>query len=96
MPHTPCALPPLFSQIGSGALPVDTLPSYGLAIAPTTPRRTGRALAALEAALRSLPRPVIGHIASDALWLDLRCLEAPDLPAFTAQLPALADALRQK
>ena len=87
---------PLFSQIGSGALPVDTLPSYGLAIAPTTPRRTGRALAALEAALRSLPRPVIGHIASDALWLDLRCLEAPDLPAFTAQLPALADALRQK
>ena len=87
---------PLFSQIGSGALPVDTLPSYGLAIAPTMPRRTGRALAALEAALRSLPRPVIGHIASDALWLDLRCLEAPDLPAFTAQLPALADALRQK
>ena len=87
---------PLFSQIGSGALPVDTLPSYGLAIAPTTPRRTGRALAALEAALRSLPRPVIGHIASDALWLDLRCLEAPDLPAFTAQLPALADALTQK
>ena len=87
---------PLFSQIGSGALPVDTLPSYGLAIAPATPRRTGRALAALEAALRSLPRPVIGHIASDALWLDLRCLEAPDLPAFTAQLPALADALRQK
>ena len=87
---------PLFSQIGSGALPVDTLPSYGLAIAPTTPKRTGRALAALEAALRSLPRPVIGHIASDALWLDLRCLEAPDLPAFTAQLPALADALTQK
>jgi L-seryl-tRNA(Ser) seleniumtransferase len=36
---------------------------------------------------------VIGHIASDALWLDLRCLEAPDVPAFTAQLPALADAL---
>lgn len=87
---------PLFSQIGSGALPVDTLPSYGLAIAPTTPKRTGRALAALEAVLRSLPRPVIGHIASDALWLDLRCLEAPDLPAFTAQLPALADALTQK
>ena len=87
---------PLFSQIGSGALPVDTLPSYGLAIAPTKPKRTGRALAALEAALRSLPRPVIGHIASDALWLDLRCLEAPDLPAFIAQLPALADALTQK
>jgi L-seryl-tRNA(Ser) seleniumtransferase len=84
---------PLFSQIGSGALPVDTLPSHGLAIAPAAPKRAGRALARLEAALRTLPRPVIGHIASDALWLDLRCLEAPDVPAFTAQLPALADAL---
>ena len=87
---------PLFSQIGSGALPVDTLPSHGLAIAPANAKRTGRALARLEAALRALPRPVIGHIASDALWLDLRCLEAPDVPAFTAQLPALADALAQE
>ncbi len=86
---------PLFSQIGSGALPVDTLPSHGLAIAPAAPKRAGRALARLEAALRTLPRPVIGYIASDALWLDLRCLEAPDVPAFTAQLPALADALAQ-
>ena len=87
---------PLFSQIGSGALPVDTLPSHGLAIAPANAKGTGRALARLEAALRALPRPVIGHIASDALWLDLRCLEVPDLPAFTAQLPALADALAQE
>lgn len=86
---------PLFSQIGSGALPVDQLPSYGLAIAPAQAKRAGRALARLEAALRSLPRPVIGHIASDTLWLDLRCLEAADAPAFTAQLPALADALTQ-
>ena len=45
--------------------------------------------------LRTLPRPVIGHIANAALWLDLRCLETPDVPAFTAQLPALADALAQ-
>ncbi|MBS0294449.1 MAG: L-seryl-tRNA(Sec) selenium transferase [Proteobacteria bacterium] len=86
---------PLFSQIGSGALPVDTLPSHGLAIAPTSPRRTGRALAKLETALRALPRPVIGHIASDVLWLDLRCLEAGDMPAFTAQLPRLHDGLAQ-
>ncbi len=85
---------PLFSQIGSGALPVDTLPSYGLAIAPAQPKRAGRALARLEAALRALPRPVIGHIASDALWLDLRCLEVLDQPAFTQQLPLLANYLR--
>ncbi|RYF26310.1 MAG: L-seryl-tRNA(Sec) selenium transferase [Comamonadaceae bacterium] len=85
----------VFSQIGSGALPADTLPSYGLAIRPVQLKRAGRALARLEAALRSLPRPVIGHIANDTLWLDLRCLEARDEPAFTAQLPALADALSQ-
>jgi len=85
----------VFSQIGSGALPVDTLPSYGLAVRPVHLKRAGRALAKLEAALRSLPRPVIGHIANDTLWLDLRCLEARDVPAFTAQLVALADALPQ-
>jgi L-seryl-tRNA(Ser) seleniumtransferase len=84
---------PMFSQIGSGALPIDTLPSHGLALQPANAKRSGRALARLEAALRSLPRPVIGHIANDALWLDLRCLEAQDVAAFTAQWPALADAL---
>lgn len=86
---------PMFSQIGSGALPVDNLPSHGLCIAPVSARRAGRALARLEAALRSLPRPVIGRIASDALWLDLRCLEASDEAAFTGQLPRLAEALAQ-
>jgi L-seryl-tRNA(Ser) seleniumtransferase len=86
---------PLFSQIGSGALPSDTLPSWGLAIAPVGTKRAGRALAALEAALRSLPRPVIGHIANDALWLDLRCLETQDEADFLAQLATLAEALTQ-
>ena len=86
----------VFSQIGSGALPVETLPSYGLAIRPVNIKRAGRALGHLEAALRALPRPVIGHIANDTLWLDLRCLEARDVPAFTAQLPLLAEALAQE
>ena len=82
----------MLSQIGSGALPVDLLPSAGLALRPGV-RRAGRMLARLEAALRGLPRPVIGRVADDALWLDLRCLEESDEPAFVAQLPALAQAL---
>jgi L-seryl-tRNA(Ser) seleniumtransferase len=80
----------LKSQIGSGSLPVDRLPSAGLAIAPT-PKRSGRELDALAAALRGLPRPVIGRIAEDRLLLDLRCLEDPAL--LLGQLDALARAL---
>ena len=83
----------MLSQIGSGALPVDTLPSYGLSIRPLNIKRAGRALGKLEAALRSLPRPVIGQISNDSLWLDLRCLESRDEPLFTQQLGTLADAM---
>ncbi|HEY2035730.1 MAG TPA: L-seryl-tRNA(Sec) selenium transferase, partial [Steroidobacteraceae bacterium] len=71
------------SQIGSGALPVDQLPSHGLAIRPAGSRRGG--LDRLEALMRRLPRPVIGRIAEKTLWLDLRCLDAADEPEFVAQ-----------
>ncbi|GAB2738813.1 L-seryl-tRNA(Sec) selenium transferase [Melaminivora jejuensis] len=84
-----------FSQIGSGALPVNTLPSWGLALQPLEARGAGRALGRLEAALRALPRPVIGRIETGALWLDLRCLQAHEQPDFSAQLPLLAQALAQ-
>lgn len=77
---------PMFSQIGSGALPVDQLPSYGLAVRHRGKGRPGRHLDRLETRLRQLPVPVIGRIADDALWLDLRCLEARDEDAFAAQL----------
>jgi len=71
------------SQIGSGALPVDRLPSYGLAVRPVRGKRGS--LDRLDAAWRALPRPVIGRIAEKTLWLDLRCLEEPDEAAFAAQ-----------
>ncbi|NTY39501.1 MULTISPECIES: L-seryl-tRNA(Sec) selenium transferase [Burkholderia cepacia complex] len=76
---------PMFSQIGSGALPVDQLPSAGLVLRTPDGKRGGRALAQLEKRLREWPRPVIGRIADNALRLDLRCLEAADEAAFVAQ-----------
>ena len=66
----------LSSQIGSGALPLETLASAGLAICPRQKNGVGRALTALASALRALPIPVIGRIEDDAVVLDLRCLEA--------------------
>jgi L-seryl-tRNA(Ser) seleniumtransferase len=84
---------PLLGQIGSGSLPVERLPSAGLALSPagTSKKGTGTALDALATALRSLPLPVIGRIAEDRLLLDLRCLE--DSAPFVAQLALLKERL---
>jgi L-seryl-tRNA(Ser) seleniumtransferase len=78
----------MFSQIGSGALPVDQLPSYGLAVRAAQ-QSHGNPLGALEKRLRALPRPVIGRICNDTLWLDLRCLEDNQLGLFSEQLAQL-------
>ena len=81
----------LRSQIGSGSLPVDRLPSAGWQITPRAgARKGGGVLTRLEARLRGLPVPVIGRLADGALWLDLRCLEARDESTFLAQLAQLA------
>ncbi|MHA7844712.1 L-seryl-tRNA(Sec) selenium transferase [Serratia sp. D1N4] len=64
---------PCWSQIGSGSLPVDRLPSYALTFAPLDGR--GATLELLAQQWRSLPQPVIGRIHDGRLWLDLRCLE---------------------
>lgn len=78
-------------QIGSGSLPVERLPSAGLAIAPINRKGAGRALDELTTALRRLPLPVIGRVSEDRLLLDLRCLERPD--QLHRQLPELAGLL---
>ena len=78
---------PLASQIGSGALPIEQLPSYGLAMRVLKTKRGS--LGRLEAALRALPRPVLGRLADRTLWLDLRCLEPADEASFSAQLETL-------
>ena len=78
----------LKSQIGSGSLPIDVLPSAGLFIRCSAGRKGGgRQLEALAAALRALPVPVIGRIKDGALILDLRTLE--DEATFVAQLGTL-------
>jgi len=80
------------SQIGSGALPLASLPSAGLAIRAVAAKGGERALAVLAAALRGLPIPVIGRIEDHALVLDLRCLE--DATEFATNLAGLD--LREK
>jgi L-seryl-tRNA(Ser) seleniumtransferase len=85
-PDRVVAVDPCRSQIGSGALPVDLLPSHAVTVG-------GKGLDSLSARLRGLPRPVIGRLAEGRLWLDCRCLETADEAAFIAQLRAAADTL---
>jgi L-seryl-tRNA(Ser) seleniumtransferase len=76
----------LKSQIGSGSLPVDRLPSAGLAIRPQG-KKSG-VLNRIEKSFRELPRPVIGRIEDGALLLDLRCLGVSEESDFVAALGA--------
>jgi L-seryl-tRNA(Ser) seleniumtransferase len=73
------------SQIGSGALPLETIPSAGLAIRA---HGGGRAIEDLASRLRALPRPVIGRIDDGRLMLDLRCLR--DEAGFISNLADLS------
>ena len=81
----------LLGQIGSGSLPVERLPSAGVAIGVAGGKRSGRALDALAAALRALPLPVIGRVAEGRLLLDCRCLD--DVAPLDAQLELLRRSL---
>jgi L-seryl-tRNA(Ser) seleniumtransferase len=74
---------PMTSQIGSGALPVDRLPSHGLCVRKAAGKRGS--LKRLEVSLRHCPRPIIGRSAEQALWFDLRCLESSDELEFAEQ-----------
>jgi L-seryl-tRNA(Ser) seleniumtransferase len=84
--HAEVSIEPCRSQIGSGSLPVDLLPSACLVLKPKG-RGGGRALNRLGQAFRELPIPVIGRLEDGALRFDLRCLE--DEAGFTNQLGLL-------
>jgi L-seryl-tRNA(Ser) seleniumtransferase len=80
------SIEPTSSQIGSGAQPVELLPSRALTVAPV--KGGGGALKRLSARLRGLPLPVIGRIGDGRLWLDLRTLRETEEDRFIAQLGA--------
>ena len=75
------------SQIGSGALPTQEIPSAGIAIEPLATTRKGTTLNRIAAAFRRLPIPVIGRVHEGVLIVDLRCLD--DEAAFAGQLSIL-------
>jgi L-seryl-tRNA(Ser) seleniumtransferase len=72
------------SQVGSGALPTETISSAGLALGSGA---SGSAIQDLAFRLRALPRPVIGRIEDGRLVLDLRCLD--DEESFLSNLAHL-------
>jgi L-seryl-tRNA(Ser) seleniumtransferase len=75
------------SQIGSGALPVEVLPSAALSIKAVN--GDDEPLRSLAERLRQLPKPVIGRLHNGAVLLDLRCLESIHEDAFIEQLAEL-------
>ncbi len=74
------------SQVGSGALPLDTLASAALLIRP---HGSQHALEHLSASLRALSRPIVGRIGDGVLRLDLRCLDEADEASFLDALGEL-------
>jgi L-seryl-tRNA(Ser) seleniumtransferase len=77
-----------FSQIGSGALPVESLHSKAVAITPNVAKKGG-ALKRMAAQFAHLPTPVIGRVQDDRLIFDFRCLDDED--GFIAQLTGFGD-----
>lgn len=63
------------SQVGGGALPLQDLPTWALAVKPHK-----APVEALEAELRNQDPPIIARIADDQLILDLRTIEADEFP----------------
>jgi L-seryl-tRNA(Ser) seleniumtransferase len=64
---------PVKSQIGSGSLPVERLPSVALAISAVN-RTHEKKVVRLERILRGSDIAVIGRLSEKTLLLDLRCL----------------------
>jgi L-seryl-tRNA(Ser) seleniumtransferase len=78
------------SQIGSGALPLDLMPSWALTLRLERQRPADAVtLEKLAARLRGFDVPVIGRLEDGRLWLDLRCLSPEDEALLAGQLQTL-------
>ena len=86
--HYRVAIDDVNSQIGSGSLPVEVIPSAALSI--RCENGADAPLRSLFEQLRTLPRPVIGRLSNGALLLDLRCLEPTDEDQFLEQIVELS------
>jgi L-seryl-tRNA(Ser) seleniumtransferase len=62
------------SQVGGGALPLQAVPTWALAVRPLK----GTA-GALETELRRLEPPIVARIADDRLILDMRTIQEDEL-----------------
>ena len=88
--HGTVAIRPCQSQIGSGSLPIDLLPSVCLSITPQSRGKgEGSALKKIEQAFRQLPVPVLGRITDGTFCLDVRSLEDKYVHEFIVQLGQL-------
>jgi len=81
---------PTRATIGGGSLPQETLPSWGLVLAPVSDDAEQSA-AAMARRLRGRDRPVVGRIEQNAFWLDLRTVEPEDDDELRSALRSLVD-----
>ncbi len=79
------AIVPSAAQVGGGALPLQEIPSFALALG-TAARPAHR----LEEEIRKLSTPVIGRILDNRLLLDMRTVEESEIGPLAASLDALA------
>lgn len=76
-----------FSQIGSGSLPLDLLPSKSISISSKAKRQSDQHLQEIAGMFRALPIPVIGRLNDGKLLFDLRTLvSSKDLISQLGQL----------
>jgi L-seryl-tRNA(Ser) seleniumtransferase len=60
------------AEIGSGALPMETIPSKAIVV-----RHASIAAADIAALFRHASPPILGRVHDDRFWLDLRCVWGP-------------------